>query len=428
MDQLPRVPRSVTCLKLTGSHYDIGYELGMCIGKEIRDYLAEMSDDINNLKRYTDSAEGRKTYERFLNTVTSHYPLYRRELEGTADGAGVEFEKLFLLNIEPELTALYGDNYVVEAAPSSDECRHYPQSNGCTDIYIRNPQTNTFVLGHSEDGPPAMDKAGVWLDVDITDTWNGKTVKERFMSFTKAGSIPGSMFNIMAKDLMSGGNNIYQKTINKSGIPRRFFMRAILSANNYQDVVNIVEKSPGVSSGFNINLIHSAPSSAGSPVDPAPSSAGSPVHPAPSSAGSPVHPAPSSAGSPGGLMCTCIEIAGHTDGVWKCITPCGDFFTNTNLFNHLTVPHYQEESSVQRQLTLESWRAECKDITKRDVIRILSNQDNSSFPVFRTGEKPDYISTGCVAIFDLNTMVLDVYSDKPDSTDPIINIDIKHFQ
>ncbi|XP_033757999.1 uncharacterized protein LOC117340345 [Pecten maximus] len=327
MDQSPRVP--ITCLKLTGSHYDIGYELGMCMGKEIRDFMAEMSDDINNLKRYTDSAEGRKTYERFLDTVTSHYPLYRRELQGTADGAGVEFKKLFLFNIEPELTALYGNNSVVEAAPSSDECRHYPQSSGCTDIYIRNSKTDTFVLGHSEDGPPAMDKAGVWLDVDITDTWNGKTVKERFMSFTRAA--------------------------------RRFFMRAILSAKNYHDIVNIVEKSPGVSSGYNINLIH----------------------PAPSSAGSPVHPAPSSAGSPGGLMCTCIEIAGHTDGVRKCVTPCADFFTHTNLY---------------------------------------SQQRRTNGPKLKFGY--DLIS----AIFDLNAMILDIYRDKPDSTDPIINIDIRAFQ
>ncbi|XP_069115384.1 beta-alanyl-dopamine/carcinine hydrolase-like isoform X2 [Argopecten irradians] len=390
MEEFPRIPSSITCLKLTGSHYDVGYELGKCMKKEICEYLKDMEEHFNILKQYTNSTEGKQTYQTFLNAVTSHYPLYRRELEGTADGAGVDFEKLFLFNLEPELTALYGNNSTVEAASSTVGSQIYPQSNGCTDIYVRDSETDTFVLGHSEDGIPEMDNACVWLDVDITDTRRGETVKERFLSFTRAGSMPGNMFNIMANDLMNGANNVYQKSINPAGIPRRFFMRAILSANSYLDVINIIEKPPGIASGYNINLIHP--------------------------------------GSGVGLTCTCIEIAGHPDGEQHFINPCEDFFTHTNLYNYLTMPHYQEESSVQRQRTVDSWKQKCKLVTKSDVIRILSNQENSEFPVFRTGKYPDYLTTSCIALFDLNTMKLDIYRDKPETTDPTLTINIREFR
>ncbi|XP_060083894.1 beta-alanyl-dopamine/carcinine hydrolase-like, partial [Ylistrum balloti] len=364
MERSAGVSRSLVSLKLTGSHYDVGYELGKRMGKEIREYLAEMDGHIKMLKQFADSNEGRETYKRFLDTVTSSYPLYRRELEGTADGAGIEFEKLFLLSIEPELTTLFGDNSVVELSTLSDESRHLSQSNGCTDIYVRNTATNTFVLGHSEDGAPSMDKAVVWLDMDITDTWNGETVNEKFLAFTIAGTMPGNMFNIMSQNLMSSANNVYQKTVNRSGIPRRFFMRAILSAKSFEDVVKTIHKPPGIASAYNINLIH-------------------PVY-------------DSSVNSSEELVCTSIELAGNPNGVHMCITPCEDFFTHTNLFQYLTTPCYQEESSIQREKVLESWRGRCSNMTKSDVIKILSNQDNSSFPVFRTGKKPDYLSTGCI--------------------------------
>ncbi|OWF44798.1 hypothetical protein KP79_PYT22333 [Mizuhopecten yessoensis] len=387
---------SFTSLKLTGSHYDVGQELGRCMRKQIQDYLAEKDGYIKSLKQLTDSTEGRKTYEGFLDIVTAHFPLYRRELEGTADGAGVDFEKLFLLNLEPELTALYGDNSVVEVAPPGDECRHYPQSNGCTVICIRNADTNTFVLAHNEDGCPQMKQASVWLDLDITDTLDGKTVKERFLSFTKAGSMPGNMISIMGTDLMYTGNSVYQKWVNRSGIPRRFVMRAILSAKSFDDAMEIINKAPGIASGYNINLVHTASDSSGE--------------------------------TSGGLVCSCIEIAGQPDGTLKCITPCTDFFTHTNLFHHLTVPHYQEESSIQRQIAMEAWRRRTsRRIEKSDILEILSNQDNKDFPVFRTGEKPDYLSTACVAVFDLEAMTLELFTDKPENTDPVLNINIRDF-
>jgi hypothetical protein len=42
--------------------------------------------------------EGIKVYRETLEVVTKSFPQYLRELQGTADGAGVEFHKVSLPN------------------------------------------------------------------------------------------------------------------------------------------------------------------------------------------------------------------------------------------------------------------------------------------------------------------------------------------
>lgn len=45
------------------------------------------------------SEEGRKVYEDTLRVVTEKFPHYVDEIKGTADGAGVEFHKVFFFSI-----------------------------------------------------------------------------------------------------------------------------------------------------------------------------------------------------------------------------------------------------------------------------------------------------------------------------------------
>uniref|UniRef100_A0A336M098 CSON009422 protein n=1 Tax=Culicoides sonorensis TaxID=179676 RepID=A0A336M098_CULSO len=77
-----------------GTHYDVGYDVGRTFGAIIKNFL-QLSNPLNEsyLPLYN-TDEGRKVYNETLESVKKSFPQYIQELEGTADGAQVEFHKV----------------------------------------------------------------------------------------------------------------------------------------------------------------------------------------------------------------------------------------------------------------------------------------------------------------------------------------------
>jgi hypothetical protein len=89
--------------------------------------------------------EGFKVYSETLDVVSKSFPQYLRELQGTADGAGVEFHKVDeeILKIGQELSILFQlflfhlDEILPNVAKRE---RSGIEPTGCTAVYVNDGQ------------------------------------------------------------------------------------------------------------------------------------------------------------------------------------------------------------------------------------------------------------------------------------------------
>ena len=90
--------RCMTHLMTRGTFYDVGYNVGLNLSERIKRYFHE-SDFHQELLPFYDSRAGRDYYEECLRVSQDCFPQYVREVRGTADGAGLSFEHVFMANV-----------------------------------------------------------------------------------------------------------------------------------------------------------------------------------------------------------------------------------------------------------------------------------------------------------------------------------------
>lgn len=193
-------------LTLTGTPYQIGYQLGLQ-GKSIFASYIKNSHHFSKLLPWRDSdwlANAEKQ-------IQQNFPRIYQELQGVADGCEQDFKNILLWNCRGDLL------------PTGPE--------GCTSIAVK--KGDRAIVAHNEDGDPNLRGHCFLVDAKLD---NGV----RVFSFAYPGSIVGHTLCANSHGLVYTVNNI--RLIDQgTGIPRMIISRALLESESCAAFIALLE-------------------------------------------------------------------------------------------------------------------------------------------------------------------------------------------
>jgi isopenicillin-N N-acyltransferase-like protein len=200
----------IPLIETGGTPYEIGFDVGRAVGDRIQ--AAAASTRANYAR-----ADDERVVERigaYLAATEQTAPEIVEELRGMADGSGVQFAELFVMNATAELNQEVG------------------RFEECTVVGITQAGTadGTVLLAHNEDAT-----AG-WADLTylIRAEPNGAPA---FVAFTYAGLLLHQGVN--AAGLGSVGNALYARDAHP-GIPKLFLYRRAIAQRTIEDAIRVV--------------------------------------------------------------------------------------------------------------------------------------------------------------------------------------------
>ncbi|XP_037937663.1 uncharacterized protein LOC119671184 [Teleopsis dalmanni] len=367
--------QAIPVLYTRGTHYDVGFDMGRTFGSVIKSFL-QLSGPLNEsyLPLYN-TEKGKNVYNETLESVKNSFPQYIRELEGVADGAQVEFHKLFLLHMD-------------EILPQS--LKHQKTKNqptGCSTIILNTDKSR--VLAHTEDAlTETLNHYYFVVAHIINETPQGKynVKEERFMSLCYAGHLPGYTMSYNHHGLVFSINTVSAEVLRSGKTPRHFITRALLSAQNSEQAFNIIrDKGVGAGDGCSINmtLLNENPK-----------------------------------------ICYNIEMAPSLGDFKESLIDIkkisiGEHNYHANQYERLKLDQANElmiASSVSRMKTFENYNP---PTSKQEVIDMLGDCSGGEHCVFREDNTLEQaVKTIAVGVFDLNEKTFALYSDNPKTHEP----------
>ncbi|XP_050420070.1 uncharacterized protein LOC126833014 [Adelges cooleyi] len=376
----------IPMLYVRGSHFDVGRNTGTVFASMIQEFVATYTPLQGYLDAYN-TPEGKRIYDDALTITLKVYPQYVRELEGIAMGANVSFNTLFLIHLDDTLT---------QNIP-----KYYPDKGpvGCTSILVN--QRPFQCLAHTEDALietvdhfyvisahviPAEDEKGGLFEAR----------EEIYEAVVYAGQLPGYASAHTYCEVVYSINTIFNSKNLVNRIPRVFITRALLSnRGDFDDIKRILEcEGGGTADGFNVNLAFINPSVTG-----------------------------------GVRVFFHIEVTPNPYEQ-KSNVSIHPFFPGENglHINKLLYSDYPElqESGVKSSI-IKTRRYH--KLTKHnpiknlaDVIRVIGDRDYSEgSPIFRDSPK-DFVNSIMLGIFDFITLSWIIWSNDPQTNNPILQL------
>ncbi|XP_043674518.1 uncharacterized protein LOC122632105 [Vespula pensylvanica] len=361
----------VPIIHVKGTYYDIGFDIGRTFAKLIQDYIEAYRPLNESYMKLYDTDEGRKVYEETLQCVKKQFPQYIREIQGTADGANVPFNKLFLMHLDDILP-----NVVGETSGNTLPV-------GCSTIICNQPGQQ--ILGHNEDA--LSETLNHWYLVDAHVIEDGYR-EEKFISLSYAGFLPGYTMGYNHHGLIFTINTLSAATLRSGKTPRYFITRALLGVENYVEAQQILRNEGyGAAEGFSVNMTFLM--------------------------------------QEGDRMFHNAEVgpaeANESQSQLAILTASpGEHIFHCNKYLRLKIPEVKGliiESSIHRM------EAICKHPPPKclqDVLEILSDQTDSEYRVYQDINPDDYIKTIATGIFDCIEKTWSIYTDKPNCNEPIV--------
>ncbi|XP_069973840.1 beta-alanyl-dopamine/carcinine hydrolase [Penaeus vannamei] len=364
-------------LYTSGTHYDVGYDIGRTFRGIIEDFLASFKELHDSLLPAYETAEGKAAYDQTLAVLQENYPQYVREIQGTADGAKVPFHHLMLLHMD-------------QIVPMNSGQARSSGTNGCSSICSNNE--GQVLLGHTEDALPETLNHAYLVSAHIKEEEpQGKngTKTEGFTALCYAGHLPGFCMGYNHHGLVYSINVISPKKVLAGKTPRHFLCRALLAAETMMQAQQILrDRGTGSADGFSVNmsftrqegdhLFHNAE----------------------------VGPAEEGDESPMSIL---------------TISP-GEHLLHTNKYLRLEVPEDEGlcmESSNHRHTRAHSC---CPPTTRSALLALLSDTEDATYPFFREGGDPDFVKTITLGVFDLEEKTWTLWMKNPRSADPLVTL------
>jgi len=212
---------------LQGSGHALGAAVGQRFAGVIRESLAANETLHGPFLRFHASAPGRALYTRLLALHRDRYPEYLAELEGVADGAGVPFEHLLLVNLRGEYRGYAGID-------DGGECSTCAVVDGAATVF-----------GHNEDGAPLYRGRGYLLRVE-------PDAAVPFTALCYPGFLPGNAFGFNDHGLCFAVNNVRPRRL-REGLGRHFLARSLFAARDLEEACARLSVEPRAS-GFHYTV------------------------------------------------------------------------------------------------------------------------------------------------------------------------------
>lgn len=202
---MENIRKQIRVVEAKGSHYEIGFTIGKETGKQINRILKDtgyINDPDPKL------AEKYREYMAYVD----QYPYIIDELQGMADGAQTDFDKIAKLNIV-ELN------------------KEVPHVDNCSSFIVKNEKE--FIIAHNEDGHEGDD---IFLLRAVYPSGI-----ETF-SFCYYGSLPGFSINLNSAGLITICNALHAND-KQVGEPKRIFARRLVECRSIDEAIEIIGTS-----------------------------------------------------------------------------------------------------------------------------------------------------------------------------------------
>ncbi|XP_049884915.1 uncharacterized protein LOC126379941 isoform X2 [Pectinophora gossypiella] len=370
--------RAVPVIYVCGSHYDVGFDVGRTFAALIRSFVSSYGN-LRGFEREYKSPAGRAAYERTLANMRRRHPYYVREMQGIADGSGVPFQQLFLLQMD-DLIGNINDVHV----PRND-------TGGCSSIGLLTP--HGAVLGHTEDAFAETLNHFYIVSAHVIPTPEDAAagaVEERFASLCYAGHLPGYTMGYNENGLVFSINTLSPMVLKPGNTPRTFITRALLASKNLSDAKRVLtDEGLGVGNGFSVNMVWSEEGGARALYN--------------------------------------VEVApdlAHDRSLINVHRYETEPLVHCNLYQRLQVKEVIGpiiDSSKERLRTIH---AHAPPLARADIADVLSDDSGTTFQVFQ--HKPDsVIKTIAAGIFDLEQMSWSIYINQPNASEPVAVLPIR---
>jgi len=201
-------------LEVSGTPWQIGYAHGKGFRSRIHQVLGILSERWEACRRRANDPAVR----RFREATGDLFPRVLEEIEGIAEGAGLDAAELFAWNCRSELDVL---------APGD--------ADGCSTIGM--VRDGKVFLAHNEDGHGAYHGRMILLLARPEGS-------VPFLSLVYPGTIPGVGPGINARGVVQTTNYIGPGAIPGEGVPRYVLGRAILEAGSLDEAIRIATTRP----------------------------------------------------------------------------------------------------------------------------------------------------------------------------------------
>jgi hypothetical protein len=208
--------QSFPLLKASGSPFDIGKSIGRTFSREIREGFKKREKWFANLKKYA-TGEGRKNLQAMMKASNDQFPDIVEELRGWAEGSGVSYDDLFILNCNNEFEAFLEE----EKRPPGD----------CSTVVLNDGKR--LIIAHNEDGNGNYSDLMFVLQAKLP----GGT---EFLALTYPGCIEGNAPAFNSHGIVVVTNYIGSIEV-KAGVPRYFISRRMLEAKTIDEALKTAQ-------------------------------------------------------------------------------------------------------------------------------------------------------------------------------------------
>ncbi|XP_059485422.1 beta-alanyl-dopamine/carcinine hydrolase [Neocloeon triangulifer] len=368
--------RCIPIIHTRGTHYEVGFDVGRTFRGLIQNFVG-ISKPLNQvfIPLYNTEA-GRRVYETTLKSVRSNFPQYVRELEGTAEGAQVPFYKLFLLHMDDIL-------------PNAIHGKGKNDGTGCSTIVCNQPGHE--ILGHTEDALPEVLNHIYLVSAHITPEspqgrW--KVSEEKYTSLCYAGHLPGFTMGYNHHGLVFSVNVLNAAKLVPGKTPRHFLTRALLGAETFVDVQQILQDT-GCGSGDAVSINLTFLNQEGDRM----------FHNAE------VGPA--------------LGQTNQSNLNILNISP-GESIFHCNKFLRLPVEEAEGLGVTSSNHRHDTHQQLSQANTKQGVIKVLGDQSDNKWPIYREGHGEDFVKTVAVGIFDVVEKTWELYTENPKISSPVV--------
>ncbi|BFI30062.1 isopenicillin-N N-acyltransferase like protein [Marchantia polymorpha subsp. ruderalis] len=349
--------------------YEMGFTIGIHFEAMIRSRVACDPYLSSSLQPFANTKQGQHLVHLLSKTNSERYPEYWDELRGLADGSGVPFLSIILMNFRKEISPFLPDVRVSNIVGAPDQC---------SDILICSDEL--AVMAHNEDGDASLRNHVYIVNATLE---NGVS----FFAYTCAGELPSCCFGFNSNGVAFTLDSVppAPEEVVPGGIGRNFVSRDLLESSDIHDALRRVQIE-NLSAGHNYNIM-----------------------------------------DVNSRKMFTTETASRGRASVREINR--DAFYHANMYQHLSavkqvgcqpsILHCRiskrnslleivHQSSVCRQKRV----AELPMNTLQEVLTILADDSNQDFPVYMQGPQ---LHTLCTAIFDMNEKSLTILTGKPSS-------------
>ncbi|OIT38595.1 hypothetical protein A4A49_36635 [Nicotiana attenuata] len=302
--------------------FQIGFLIGQRFSKQIR---SRLSNDLilqNQLLPFAQFSNSQPFIHALSETNQSKFPHYWNELKGIAEGSGVPFLNILLLNFRKEILPFIPKT---ERNPKEDEI-----SADCSSILVVN--NSMAVAAHNEDANVALVGHTYLVKVTLSSGTS-------FTAYTYAGELPSCAFGFNSHGVAFTLNSVppCEEEIVAGAIGRNFVSRDLLEANSIEDALARIYSS-AASVGHSYNLIDTR-----------------------------------------ARRILNVETASRNR---ISVHEIGETpFFHANMYLHLQVKQAQDENSLSRQTRASSLPKE----SKNDLLALLGDRNAEKYPIYMTG-------------------------------------------